>query len=78
MPHPFDTFLTSGFLPVITKPTRIAHTTTTLIGNINISTKRRPNIHSAILTIDIDHHLPIITIVGCDTYIINNKPKIIH
>ncbi|KAK2161796.1 hypothetical protein LSH36_109g00019, partial [Paralvinella palmiformis] len=73
-----DTFVTNGFLPTITKPTRFKHTTTTLIDNIYISAKRRSNLHSAILTIDILDHLPVITNVGCHIYIINNTPKIIH
>ena len=74
----FDTFITNGFFPTITKPTRITHTTATLIDNIYISTKRKINIHSAILTVDISDNLPIITSVSCDTCRVKNKPKIIQ
>jgi hypothetical protein len=74
----FDTFVTNGFFPTITKPTRITHTTATLIDNIYISTKRKPNIHSAILTIDISDHLPVITTIGCNTSKIKTKPKTIR
>ena len=34
-----DTFITNGFLPTITKPTRITHASATLIDNIYVSTK---------------------------------------
>ena len=72
-----DTFITNGILPSITKPTRITHTSATLIDNIYISTKRKPQIQSAILTVDISDHLPVITCVGCDTCRNKNKPKVI-
>ena len=59
-----DIFLTNGLLPTITKPTRITHTTATLIDNIYISTKYKRHIQSSILTVDISDHLPVITNVG--------------
>ena len=61
----FDTFITNGFLLTITKPTRITHTSATLIDHIYVSTKRQPHIHSVILTLDISEHLPAIICVGC-------------
>ena len=72
-----DTFITNGFIPTITKPTRITHNTATLIDNIYISTNHKPDIHSAILTFDISDHLPVITCVGHDKYTTKRKPKII-
>ena len=62
-----DTFITNGFLPTITKPTRITHASATLIDNIYVSTKCKSHIQSAILTVDISDHLPVSTCVGCDT-----------
>ena len=72
-----DTFITNGFIPTITKPTRITHNTATLIDNIYISTNHKPDIHSVILTFDISDHLPVITSVGHDKYTTKRKPKII-
>ena len=57
-------FLTSGLIPTITKPTRITHSTATLIDNIYISTKFGPKINSGILCEDISDHLPVITCIG--------------
>jgi hypothetical protein len=73
-----DIFVSNGFIPTITKPTRITHATATLIDNIYISTKRKPNIHSAILTVDISDHLPVITCAGSNKHRAKTKPKIIH
>ena len=71
-----DTFITNDFLPTITKSTRITHTRATLFGNIYVSTKRKPYIHSDILDVNISDHLPVIICVGCDIRINKNKPKI--
>ncbi len=59
-----DTFLGNGLLPVITKPTRITHSSATLIDNIYISTKNKVTIKSAILCEYISDHLPIIVCAG--------------
>ncbi|KAK2152794.1 hypothetical protein LSH36_317g00018, partial [Paralvinella palmiformis] len=71
-----DIFITNGFLPTITKFTRITHESATLIENIYVSTKRKPYIHSDILDVNISDHLPVIICVGCDIRINKNKPKI--
>ena len=47
------------FLPTITKPTRITHTTATLIDNIYIKTSKLIKIASGIIIHDISDHLPI-------------------
>lgn len=52
-------FLNTGFLPTITKPTRITHSTATLIDNIYIKTSKQINIASGIILNDISDHLPI-------------------
>ena len=62
-------FLTNGLVPTITKPTRITHTSATLIDNIYISLKNKNNVKSAILCSYISDHLPVISCFG------NNKPK---
>ncbi len=78
-----DIFLTNGLCPTITKPTRIAHKvggkeTQTLIDNIYISTKRKPNTSSAILPVFISDHFPVITRIFCDSFINKKKPKTIQ
>ena len=54
-----NAFIGSGYLPLITKPTRITHSSATLIDNIY--TNLRPNIGltSGILEIDMSDHLPV-------------------
>jgi len=64
-------FITNSLIPTITKPTRITHSTATLIDNIYVSTKTNTHICSAILCEDISDHLPIITCIGK----IKSKPK---
>ena len=49
-------------LPSITKPTRISHTSATLIDNIYISQNLQKNFESNILTEDISDHLPCLLI----------------
>ena len=49
-------------LPSITKPTRISHTSATLIDNIYISQNLQKNFESNILVEDISDHLPCLLI----------------
>ena len=57
----FNSFITSGLIPTITRPTRITHTTSTLIDNIYTNITTNPSaIHTGILTYDISDHFPII------------------
>ena len=51
-----------GMIPTITKPTRITHTSATLVDNIYV--KYNTNIFSGIVTSDISDHLPVLTCVG--------------
>ena len=56
--------LTNDLTPCITKPTRITHTTATLLDNIFVSPKLQQNLNPFILTEDISDHLPIVAILG--------------
>ena len=59
-----DSFISSGFIPTITKPTRITHNTSTLIDNLYIKIKQPGELICGILNIDISDHLPIFTFIG--------------
>ncbi len=73
-----DTFMSSGLIPTITKPTRITHTTATLIDNIYISTHNRTAVHSPILCVGMSDHLPIITCIDKEKRDNKKNMKIIH
>ena len=73
-----NNFLASGLVPTITKPTRITHSTATLIDNIYISVKTKTNIKSGILCTDISDHLPIIVCTGNTKKDSKKTPLIIH
>ena len=64
-------------LLTIIKPTRTTHTSATIIDNIYVATKCKPDIHSAIHTVDISGHLPAIIWEGSETRSNKNKPIII-
>lgn len=66
-----DGFISSGFLPTITKPTRITHCSATLIDNIYVKGPSYYSHTSGILQYDISDHLPIFSCMG------KNKPKIV-
>ena len=59
-----DIFLSSNLVPSITKPTRITHSSSTLIDNIYISASHALPSFSCILTTDISDHLPIMVFIG--------------
>lgn len=54
----FDLLLSNGIYPSITKPTRITHSTATLIDNIYVSDTFMNNYKSCIVEYDISDHLP--------------------
>ena len=54
-----DLFLNAGFLPTITKPTRITHSTATLIDNISIKTGKEIKLPPGIILNNILYHLPV-------------------
>ena len=57
-------FMASGFIPTISKPTRITHASASLIDNIYVKINNIDFIESGILTADISDHLPIFTFWG--------------
>ena len=59
-----DVFITNGVLPTITRPTRITHTSATLIDNMYVKSNAYENVHSRILTSDMSDHFPVIVCMG--------------
>ena len=59
-------YLAANTIPTITKPTRITHTSATLIDNIYVR-NTTPFVHSGILFSDISDHLPIFCLIGKQT-----------
>jgi len=57
-----DNFLVAGLIPMINKPTRVVHTTSTLIDNIytNINTSQHIDRTSTVLVTDISDHYPVL------------------
>ncbi len=53
-------FVSTGLLPTINKPTRITHTSATLIDNLYIKNSPKDDTNSCILLTDISDHYPII------------------
>ena len=53
-------FTTSGFVPTITKPTRVTHTSATLIDNLYYKGFSKQFTLSGIITTDISDHFPTI------------------
>ncbi len=57
-------FISSGFIPTITNPTRITHETSSLIDNIYVKFKNPSDITSGVLSSDISDHLPCFNLIG--------------
>ena len=55
-----NVFFTSGVLPTVKRPTRITHTSATVIDNIYVKSQRYENIDSRVILSDISDHFPII------------------
>lgn len=70
----YNTFISNGFIPTITSPTRITHNTATLIDNIYTSLKKDIKSKCGILTLDISDHLPIFAFYNYGT-LSKAKPK---
>ena len=66
----FDMNLDLGLLPTITRPSRITHSTATLIDNIYLSPNLSKHYKSGILTVHLSDHLP------CFTFIANKHKEI--
>lgn len=59
-----DGLIEEGFIPLITKPTRITHTTATIIDNIYLKGNSSLSYKSGIIECDISDHLPIVGMIG--------------
>jgi len=60
----YNIFVTNGFLPTITKPTRITYNSASLIDNIYIPLELSHNAKSGIIITDISDHLPVFMFCG--------------
>jgi len=59
-----DCFLAGGLVPLINRPTRITHSSATLIDNIYTKMTPHQQVKSFILHYDISDHLPILSLTG--------------
>ena len=73
-----DIFISSGFLPTVTLPTRITHNTSILIDNIYIKCKRYDKLVSGIMSVDISDHLPLFTFVGQNNHTKSPPKKVTY
>ena len=63
--HLLETYFSAGFIPTITRHTRITHAPATLIDNIYVKCKQLGNnTVSCILTVDISDHFPVLLFVN--------------
>ena len=63
--HLLETYFSAGFIPTITRPTRITHASAKLIDNIYVKCKQLGNnTVSCILTVDISYHFPVLLFVN--------------
>ena len=61
--HFVDSLVERDMLPTITHPTRITHTTATLIDNIFVSKKLHTDFESAIIIHYMSDHMPLLTLL---------------
>ena len=54
-----NTYLSSSIIPTINKPTRVTHSTATLIDNILVKYKPNLDIYSGIIISDLSDHMPV-------------------
>ena len=59
-----DAFFASGILPTIKRPTRITHTSATIIDNLYVKCNGYNNVDSRISLLNISDHFPIISCMG--------------
>ena len=60
----FDLHISHGLVPTITRPTRITHSTATLIDNIYIKLHNVEHIQSGVLTTKLSDHMPVFAFYG--------------
>ena len=58
-----ELYISNGYIPTTTRPTRISHSSTTLIDNIYTTLKSNSQIQTGIITTDISDHLPVFTFI---------------
>ena len=73
-----DVFITNGVLPTITRPTRINHTSATLIDNMYVKSNSYENVHSRILNSDMSDHFPVIVCMGKTKRHISQRTTCVH
>ena len=59
-----DCFYSAGMLPTVTRPTRVTHSSATLIDNLYVRSNQIDHITSGIITLDLSDHFPIFVLVG--------------
>ena len=59
-----ELYISNGYIPTTTRPTRISHSSATLIDNIYTTLKSNSQIQTGIITTDISDHLPVFTFIG--------------
>ncbi len=59
-----DNFYSAGMVPTVTRPTRVTHSSATLIDNLYVMSKQLDQIASGIITLDISDHFPIFVLIG--------------
>ena len=67
-------FFSNGLVPCITKPTRITHTTATLIDNMYVNPQREAKLHSGIILYEFADHLPVFLFSGRPMKRSNKQP----
>ncbi len=73
-----NVFFTLGVLPTVKRPTRITHTSSTVIDNIYVKCEGYDNIDSRVLVSDISDHLPIITCMGRKERTVGRTPLVFN
>jgi len=74
----FDNFYSKGFIPSISKPTRIARNTSTIIDNIYVKRKTSFTAISGIIHYYISDHLPIFLFIGNNKTINEKGPLVFN
>ena len=59
-----ELYIPNGYIPTTTRPTRISHSSATLIDNIYTTLKSNSQMQTDIITTDISDHLPVFTFIG--------------
>ena len=73
-----DIFIASGALPTIKRPTRITHTSSTVIDNLFVKYSCYENIDSVIIVSDISDNFPIMACMGKSEKRVDTEPLIFY